>query len=158
MHDVEANKVMIKLKSKLIELNWIYLPTKKCNNTIKISYCYTAIVKVQDNRENAPLNEYSSRASPAAVVRTSYCSYGKGHILHLSRAETTIPINTKVLTINFIVEMRWNTKCGWDWFHGGVSPFGWNLQFLAVFSSCFVDQAVIGNHISNWPNTNITNQ
>jgi len=29
------------------------------------------------------------------VVKTSYRSYGKGQIMHLSSTETTVPINTK---------------------------------------------------------------
>jgi len=32
----------------------------------------------------------------AAVVRTTCYTYGKGYILHLSRAETTLPFNTKL--------------------------------------------------------------
>ena len=38
-----------------------------------------------------------SPASPTGlhVVRTGLCSYGRGQTLHLSRAETTVPINTK---------------------------------------------------------------
>jgi len=36
---------------------------------------------------------------------TTCCSYGKGHILHLSRAETTVPINTKFWRL--ITTVRW---------------------------------------------------
>jgi len=51
----------------------------------------------------------------AAVVRTSNCSYGKGQILHLSRAETTVPINTKFWMIDYVGEIMRIARFGWDW-------------------------------------------
>jgi len=48
----------------------------------------------------------------AAVVRTTCCSYGKGQILHFSRAETTVPINTKFLMIDYLGDIKRIAKCG----------------------------------------------
>jgi len=67
----------------------------------------------------------------AAVVRTSCCSYGKGLILNLSRAETTEPINTKVWTIDYLGEII--AKFGLGWFYRGFSPCGWNVHFYCFF-------------------------
>jgi len=53
----------------------------------------------------------------AEVVRTSYRSYGKGQILHLSRALTTVPINTKLWTIDYLGEKKRIAICS-----RGVSP------------------------------------
>jgi len=65
----------------------------------------------------------------AAVVRNSCCSYGKGHILHLSRAETTEPINTKFWTIDYRVKIKRITKFGYDRFEGSVSPSGLTIHY-----------------------------
>jgi len=70
----------------------------------------------------------------AAVLRTTCCSYGKVQILHLSRAETTQPINTKFWTIDYLGEIKRIAKFGYDRFKGSVSPCGWNIQY-PVFSS-----------------------
>jgi len=42
--------------------------------------------------------------------------------LHLSRAETTEPINTKFLKIHYLGEIKRNAKFGYDRFKGNVSP------------------------------------
>jgi len=52
----------------------------------------------------------------ATVVRTTCCSYGTGNILHLSRAETTVPINTKFWTIDNLGEISRIAKFGYDRF------------------------------------------
>jgi len=69
----------------------------------------------------------------AAVVRTSCCSYGKRQILHLSRVETTEPINTKFWTINYLSEIKRIANFGSDWFYGGFSPCGLNVHFCCHF-------------------------
>jgi len=61
-------------------------------------------------------------------------------ILHLSRAETTEPINTKFGTIDYLGEIKRIAKFGCDRFKGSVSPSGCNIQY-SVFSSGFFDQA-----------------
>jgi len=88
--------------------------------------------------------EITCKPGSAAVARTSYCSYGKEQLLQLSRAETTIPINTKFWTIDYVGEMKRIVKVGWDWFHGGISLCGWNIHF-SWFSSSFFDQATDHN-------------
>jgi len=70
---------------------------------------------------------------PAAAVRTIVIySYEKGHILHLSRAENTIPINTKFWTIDHVGEKNRIAKFGCDWFWGFVKC-GLNIQFYCFF-------------------------
>jgi len=71
----------------------------------------------------------------AAVVRTSCCSYGKHQILHLSRDETTEPINTKFWAIDYLGDKKGITKFGSDRFKDSVSPSGWNVQFSCFFLS-----------------------
>jgi len=68
------------------------------------------------------------------VVRTSCCSYGKHHILHLSKAETTEPINTKFGTIDYLGDIKGIAKFGSDWFYRGFPHVGEMCNF-AVFSS-----------------------
>jgi len=63
--------------------------------------------------------QITCKRGSAAVVTTSCCSYGTGRILHLSRAETTEPINTKFWTIDYLGEMKEIAKFGSDWFYGG---------------------------------------
>jgi len=36
------------------------------------------------------------------VIYFNLCSHGKGQMLHLFRAETTLPINTKFVTIDYV--------------------------------------------------------
>jgi len=80
----------------------------------------------------------------AAVVSTRCCFYGKGQIFHLSRAETTLPINTKFRTIDYVGEMkRFRNLVEID-STGGVSHVG-EIYSVTVFSSCFVDQATYHN-------------
>jgi len=50
--------------------------------------------------------DITGKRGSAAVVRTTCCPYGKGQILHISRAETTLPIITKFWTISYVGEIR----------------------------------------------------
>ena len=89
----------------------------------------------------------TSPASPTGlhVVRTGYGSYGRGHILHLSSAETTVSINTKFWTNDYVGQTTRIAKFGSNRFYGSGSPCGWSIQlqilgfFLLFFSSCFVN-------------------
>jgi len=64
--------------------------------------------------------------------------------MHLSRAETTLPIYTKFWTIDFVGEMKRIAQFGSDWFYG-ASPHVGEMYTFTVFSSCFVDQATDHN-------------
>jgi len=84
------------------------------------------------------------------MVRTTCCSNERGQTLHLARAETTIPINTKVWVTDYVVRQR----------EGKMLSIGLLIvtsphvseiysvlfsAFFYVFSSCYVDQATDHN-------------
>jgi len=81
------------------------------------------------------------------MVRTSYFSYGKGQIWHLSRAVTTLPIKTKFWTIDYVGKIKRSVKFGTIGSRGASLHVGEMCSFT-VFSSCFVDQAT--DHNSQW--------
>ena len=77
-----------------------------------------------------------SHASPTGlhVVRTGFSSFGRGQTLHLSRAETTIPINTKFWTNDYVGQRKRLAKFRSDRFYGSGSPCGWSIQFQILVS------------------------
>ena len=79
-----------------------------------------------------------SRASQTGlhVVRTGFSSYWRGQTLHLSRAETTVSINTKFWTNDNVGQIRRIAKFHGSRFYGSGSPFWWNIQFQ-IFGSFF---------------------
>jgi len=68
-----------------------------------------------------------------AVLRTTCCSYGKGQILHLSKPETTLPINTRFWTIDNVGEMKRIAKFGSDGFYGGLLSMWVKCTLLLFF-------------------------
>jgi len=83
--------------------------------------------------------EHHCKRGSAAMVRNTCCSYGKGQIMNLSRAETTLPINTKFWTIDYeehcIILFRLILRRAY--------PHVGEMHTLTVFSSCFVDHTLL---------------
>jgi len=78
---------------------------------------YVGTVDLPSKTENSPIQTFiTCKRVSAALVRTCCCSYGKGQILHLSRAVTTVPINTKFLTIDYLGEIKRIAKFGCNQF------------------------------------------
>ena len=91
-----------------------------------------------------------SSASPTGlhVVWMVFSSYGRGQTLHLSRAETTVSINIKFWTNDYVDQIKRIAKFRGDWFYRSGSLCGWNIQFQilgffllfsSALSSCFVN-------------------
>ena len=98
----------------------------------------------------------TSSASPIGlhVVRTGFCSYGRGHTSHLFRAGTTIPINYKFRRNDNVRQTKRIVKFCSIRFYGSGSPCGWNIQlhFLGFLLSSSISLSSSSSFCSvYWP-------
>ena len=74
------------------------------------------------------------------LVRTGFSSYGRGQTLHLSRAETTVTINTKFWTNDYIRQIKRIAKFRGDRFMGAAPHVGqvYSSRFSVFFLYFFL--------------------